>query len=484
MSGEPDSPSPFDDFAPVPPDTDRLDSRLRRDGALWQARVPETRRLNALARTLAMTLEMPLPEGPPRSDAPSSTAPEISAVRLIPFRRRSRTQTLLSVAAMFAIVALIGTLLVGLAHRGPATTAQVTATPYATSTVRTPASSATPAATTAQSARGAPGTLLWSFHTGNIIESTPAVANGVVYLGGADANLYALDAQTGGRIWAVSVGATVQGPVIVANGLIYLTGVDGAVYAFQTSDGTRVWRQQPQGASFGAPTVAGGVVYVGSANNDATPSKLYALSARTGATLWTFQTNGSIYSAPVVNDGTLFAVAQDRTGAGSYVAYAVSLTDHTELWQDPVQGFALAVANGIVYVAGGSHDLATFDASRGKPIWSKTLDSNTEVGVSPPSVVNGVVYVGAGNGTLFALDASSGNTLWSYLTSGGIFSTPAVASGVVYIGSVDERVYALKSPGKVVWSYQTGGMVETSATVASGIVLIGSNDHNLYAFAA
>lgn len=491
MSGERDLPPPFDGFEPLPLDMEPLDRRLRRDGMAWQAKVPDTRRLDALARTLATTLtvEKPEPEMPPRPDVPSETLPEVSAVRLIPFRRRSRTQNVLSIVAMVAIVSLMTVVLLNVARGGPKGAGLATNTPHQTGTTQTTTATAasSPSVTAPSQSRGTPGIVLWSFRTGNIIESTPAIANGIVFLGGADANLYAINASTGARVWAVSVGATVQGPVVAANGLVYLTGVDGAVYAFKASNGTRVWRQQPAGADFGAVTVANGVVYVGSANNDASPSLLYALNAETGTTLWTFQTSGSVYWAPVVDGAAVYTVAQSRSGAGGYTAYAISLAQHTELWQDPVHGYALAVGNGIVYVAGGSPELEAFYAAGdkpGKPVWSKTLDSNTEIGVSPPTVVDGVVYAGAGNGTLYAFDASNGHTLWSYLTSGEIFSTPAVANGVVYVGSVDDSVYALSKPGKVVWSYRTGGMVETSAVVAGGVVYIGSNDHNLYALAA
>ena len=39
--------------------------------------------------------------------------------------------------------------------------------------------------------------LLWRYTTGGSVESTPAVADGVVYVGSADQHLYALDAASG-----------------------------------------------------------------------------------------------------------------------------------------------------------------------------------------------------------------------------------------------------------------------------------------------
>ena len=43
------------------------------------------------------------------------------------------------------------------------------------------------------------GALLWSYATGDVVTSSPAVANGVVYVGSQDNNLYALNASTGGQ---------------------------------------------------------------------------------------------------------------------------------------------------------------------------------------------------------------------------------------------------------------------------------------------
>ena len=43
--------------------------------------------------------------------------------------------------------------------------------------------------------------LLWSYRTGYSVESSPAVANGVVYVG-SGRNLYALNASTGAKLWS------------------------------------------------------------------------------------------------------------------------------------------------------------------------------------------------------------------------------------------------------------------------------------------
>src|ERR1022692_4750411 len=67
------------------------------------------------------------------------------------------------------------------------------------------------------------GRRTWSAATGNLIESSPAVANGVVYVGSFDRKLYAFSAQTGQTISAAT-GNYIQSSPAVANGVV-LRGV-------------------------------------------------------------------------------------------------------------------------------------------------------------------------------------------------------------------------------------------------------------------
>ena len=76
------------------------------------------------------------------------------------------------------------------------------------------------------------GTLLWSYATGGYVLSSPAVANGVVYVGSRDYKLYALKAKTGVPLWSYATGGQVDSSPAVANGVVYVGSGDGKVYAF------------------------------------------------------------------------------------------------------------------------------------------------------------------------------------------------------------------------------------------------------------
>jgi outer membrane protein assembly factor BamB len=77
------------------------------------------------------------------------------------------------------------------------------------------------------------GALRWSYAAGPSISSAPALANGAVYVGGYDANLYALSQASGAVLWRYALGAQVRAsaPAVDANGVVYVGCYDHNVYA-------------------------------------------------------------------------------------------------------------------------------------------------------------------------------------------------------------------------------------------------------------
>ena len=78
---------------------------------------------------------------------------------------------------------------------------------------------------------------LWTASTGDSIESSPAVANGVVYVGSWDGKLYAFPASGCGYpscspLWTASTGNLIDSSPAVANGVVYVNSRDDKLYAF------------------------------------------------------------------------------------------------------------------------------------------------------------------------------------------------------------------------------------------------------------
>jgi outer membrane protein assembly factor BamB len=262
----------------------------------------------------------------------------------------------------------------------------------------------------------------WTGTTGSGIGfSSPAVADGVVYVGSEDGKLYAYAvgcASAGASctpIWTGTTGGYIYwSSPAVADGVVYVGSEDGKLYAYAVgcaSGGgscTSLWTGATGSGIESSPAVADGVVYVGSGDK-----KLYAYAvgcASGGGSctpLWTGATGSGIWSSPAVADG---------------VVYVGSYTDKK------LYAYAVGCASG-----GGSC----------MPLW--TGDTDLPI-ASSPAVADGVVYVGsyAGSyaGKLYAFDAKA------------TFAITGIASSAVKNVVLSFAVTAKDSFGNTDPSYQ------------------------------
>jgi eukaryotic-like serine/threonine-protein kinase len=77
------------------------------------------------------------------------------------------------------------------------------------------------------------GNALWTFDAGAGVFSSPAVANGVVYVASINDKVHALDASTGAALWTATGSANNEtSSPAVANGRVYIGFQDNRLYAF------------------------------------------------------------------------------------------------------------------------------------------------------------------------------------------------------------------------------------------------------------
>ena len=386
----------------------------------------------------------------------------------------------------------------------------------------------------------------WTGATGGqILTSSPAVVNGVAYVGSSDDKLYAYDAngvtncggtpvETCSPLWTASTGGSLwDSSPTVHYGVVYVGSGDGKLYAYDANGVTNcggtpktcspLWTATTGGGVESSPNVVNGVVYVGSRDG-----KLYAYDAngvtncggtpKTCSPLWTATTGAGVSSSPAVANGVVY-VGSDDDKLYAYDANGVTNCGGTPKTCSPLWTAATiesidsspAVSNsGVVYVGSSDGNLYAFDAKGAtncggtpktcSPLWSAVVAGENSV-LSSPAVANGVVYVGAG----FQLDAFEDSSapkncisntcspLWTVTTRGDVDSSPAVANGVVYVGSYDDKLYAIDANGVIncggtpktcspLGTATTGGGVVSSPAVANGVVYVGSFDGKLYAF--
>jgi outer membrane protein assembly factor BamB len=107
-----------------------------------------------------------------------------------------------------------------------------------------------------------------------VLGSSPAVANGIVYLGASD-GLYAFKARMGALLWKYTI-ATGAGVPAVGDGMVYFDSY-GGLYALNAATGELLWAHIATLGGDSSPTVADGLVYF--FDDDG----ISALNAKTGA---------------------------------------------------------------------------------------------------------------------------------------------------------------------------------------------------------
>jgi len=178
--------------------------------------------------------------------------------------------------------------------------------------------------------------------------STPAVADGGVFVLTSYLKLYRLDPTDGTVVWQKDLVGLYRSVVIawqnaasplVANGLIYLNASTptNSLMALRTSDGSLAWRGQNEGMTHSTPVLATihGVPQV----IFATHYGIASVDPTNGSLFWRinypFGYNTSLGASPVVCDDVVFICGGRAYGMGS-VAYQASLSNSvwraTQLW--------------------------------------------------------------------------------------------------------------------------------------------------------
>ena len=300
---------------------------------------------------------------------------------------------------------------------------------------------------------------IWFFNAKDTVTATPAVVDGVAYVGDWSGNFYAIDVKTGKPRWTYQAhvhGQVYAGQVVSSAAVADVKGVrtvffagGKTLYALRTDDGSERWKHE-----------------VGRRGDDNDPSE--------------------IESSPVVADGlVVFGTDVHNSGKGEPAA-------------------VIAV-----------------DAATGKPRWTTVTAPTEGEGATGPGCGDvwgsatvdpaaKLVFVGTGNCTsspdgygrfaeaIVALDLGSGAVRWTYQPhqpnrddldfAGAPNLFDAGGRALVGLGNKDAAYYAVdRATGELVWraqvtepgiprpnsNYSTGGFIGATA-VADGVVVGGT----------
>jgi outer membrane protein assembly factor BamB len=277
---------------------------------------------------------------------------------------------------------------------------------------------------------------VWDFFT-----SSPAVANGKVYFGSGDRNIYAVDADSGKLSWKFATSEVVHGsPAVVVN-VVYIGGFDSRLYALDSDSGKKKWVFQAgldpvrhnQVGFQASPCVVDGMVYIGCRD-----AHIYAIDATSGAKKWGYSTGTAWASnTPAVMNGTVLG------GARQFYCLDAN-SGELQHSIDVKSGLfsSVALTNDTAYFGGLNGRLYAFDIPSGKVLWNFSTDAAK---ADPLKVLdaNGQWDQKAFN-SVFATFEDDYVVMFKRFSVGSIIASPVVDQGCIYFGSADGTFYALK----------------------------------------
>lgn len=362
--------------------------------------------------------------------------------------------------------------------------------------------------------------LKWSdsYVSDSAIDFEPLVVDDRVYISPASihfpgtGSFFCLDANDGSTIWNVpDLGECGLVGSAIGEDRIYISGTDeffrATIWCFDLETGNQIWSHSFLGSFFSAPfapmhydgklyfiwidlTMGGDYTYHIRCVKD---HGAYAL-VKWDRVIDNIMINDYRYIpnlVPAIADGKVYAISD-------YKIYRFDANTGIKDWEkqrSKLSDLSLAVVDEKIYF-GEQGYVICLNANDGSEAWSKRLDSNPRVVLSP-SVADGKVYAGFikdGYSTyVYCLDSeNNGDTLWSKhlfdSTNQYTYVSPtAVADDKIYIAGGEffdwGEAYCLDADdGSIIWNYSIDGSVIASPSIANGALYIGTRSGTLYKF--
>jgi glucose dehydrogenase len=401
----------------------------------------------------------------------------------------------------------------------------------------------------------------WFFPANHSVTSTPIVQNGHVYISDYGGNVYSLNINTGSdegsgdwdtnltKVLGLTTLFAISSTPAVANGLLYVAGSPldyTIVVALNQTTGAEVWAtklRSTAGGIYSSPIIYKGLVYVGvsdcfevlascSERTTSVVGQMFALNAASGAKVWSFTTGndsknggwgggvwGSVVVDPILNaiyfdTGNTFINTPLTCKTCSLYAYSILSLDastgklnwYYQIFKNHQQGddsdfgstpnlFSI-VKNGITHQAIGVGNKNGYyyilNRQNGKLLYKPQIKK------SPEGIIGlaGFVYAGPGNPEIFVPSRNVTSTTiqgeveafepsktlspqWEFRTSGQIDGSVALILGAVLVGDSSGYLYAISMSGgtaiydKLLPNLKTDYGIFGSVTAAEGYILVG-----------
>ncbi len=188
------------------------------------------------------------------------------------------------------------------------------------------------------------GTSIWEFATSWPVTSTPAVADGLVFVGTENNDrVYALDQSTGNPVWNFFTSGWLTPPAVDSSKQLVIVGSkDYKLYAFEEYTGLLEWRYFNGPNYLSAPTIsANGLVYVGTSDGN-----LRCVNETTGEEVWKYNIASPPVSSPsITNEHVLVGTQEGKIYCFGprFIIHNIAVTNLTASSPEVEQGYSLEI---------------------------------------------------------------------------------------------------------------------------------------------
>jgi polyvinyl alcohol dehydrogenase (cytochrome) len=402
----------------------------------------------------------------------------------------------------------------------------------------------------------------WAHPANNGISDQPIETAGVVYWGSWDGYMHATNVSNNAKVWTTFIGQTsdsscdppdvgvASSPAlgsINAQLTVFVGGGDANLYALNASTGKILWKTSlgatPSSFIWDSPAIFGTSIYIGTSSFGDCPlvqSKFFQVDITSGHILNTFSivpngcTGGGIWGSPTIDAATgnifistgnsgsctkaepnTFALLELNAANLSFVnRHQLPASDRpgdSDFGSTPTLFIATigGVTRSLVGVANKNGKFYAFDRTNisASIVWTAQIAKTGACpqcgngSISPAAWDGNWLYIGGGNttigsskcqGSVRKVDPASGKFIWSHCTTGGPVlgsvtiiaaqtgpaTLVAAAQGntVIILSATTGSTLARLSDGK------PGSLLYDGPTIADGVLYVGNLDGNLYAY--
>ncbi len=322
--------------------------------------------------------------------------------------------------------------------------------------------------------------MIWTFKTGEAIESSPVISRGKVIFGCRDGSVYALRLRDGKLLWKFASGCAVEAPPLIVGDKIYIGNLAGDFFQLLLNDGTVGWKyscgKQIYGSAnfFKSGDGRQNIIF------GAYDFQLHCLDATTGSQLWSAPTRNFINGAVAVSSELQVAVSGGCDAELRIVDLKSGRETNAVRLKSYIPG-SPAIYDGIAYVGNYGKELCAVNLADGKILW--TYSANAEF-TAPPAVNGDVVIIGDHAGILHIIDRRTGKKQNQFQAAGEINAGAVICGNRVILADKTGILYII-NPETVTerWQYETGLPINASPAVVDGQIIIGDTGGNIFLFA-